>query len=854
MPKSQHIDPAKVRAKSEITFTPIPVNAYDKTIAQELADGNFTKDDLVRIYRDMAVIRAFETMLHLVKTTGGYKGIEYNNPGPAHLSAGQEAAAVGMAYTLTVDDFIFGSHRSHGEILAKGLRTIEQMPAAQLEKIMTDFWDGATLNAVKTQFPGTATAATPADTKELGIRFLLYGALAEIFARVTGFNKGLGGSMHTFFTPFGIYPNNAIVGGSGDIAVGAALYKKVNRKKGIVIANLGDASMACGPVWEGLAFAAMDQFQQLWGSEAEHKDMRGGLPFILNIMNNQYGMGGQTCGETMGYGIAARIGAGVNPAQLHTERIDGYNPLAVIDAYRRKRKILDDKQGPVLLDTLTYRYSGHSPSDASSYRTKDEMEAWETHDCIKTYGQQLIDAAVATQTTLDAIQTQIDTWMLDTFKLAIDDRLSPRMDLAKDPELLGRMMFSNQSITSFAALATPAADPAAKLAATPAAKPDVNHPMTENPRVKQIATKERSITDKDGNPVSKMKQYQLRDGIFEALIDRFYKDATLIAYGEENRDWGGAFAVYRGLTEALPYHRLFNTPIAEAAIVGTAIGYAMCGGRVVPEIMYCDFLGRCGDEVFNQLPKWQAMSGNLIKMPVVLRVSVGSKYGAQHSQDWTSLCAHIPGLKVVFPVTPYDAKGLMNTALQGSDPVIFFESQRIYEIGEQFHPGGVPTGYYEIPLGEPDIKRPGRDLTILTIGATLYRALEAAKLLQEKWNLEAEIIDARTLVPFNYDLVLTSIKKTGRILITSDASSRGSYLNDLAANITDLAFDHLDAPPVIVGSRNWITPAYELEDAFFPQPGWIIDAIHTKIHPLKNHIPTANFTAGEQIRRAKEGV
>lgn len=130
----------------------------------------------------------------------------------------------------------------------------------------------------------------------------------------------------------------------------------------------------------------------------------------------------------------------------------------------------------------------------------------------------------------------------------------------------------------------------------------------------------------------------------------------------------------------------------------------MCGGRVIPEIMYCDFLGCCGDEVFNQLPKWQAMSGNILKMPVVVRVSVGSKYGAQHSQDWTSLAAHIPGLKVVFPVTPYDAKGLMNAALQGTDPVIFFESQRIYDVGEQFHEGGVPEGYYEIPLGEPDVK------------------------------------------------------------------------------------------------------------------------------------------------------
>ena len=270
--------------------------------------------------------------------------------------------------------------------------------------------------------------------------------------------------------------------------------------------------------------------------------------------------------------------------------------------------------------------------------------------------------------------------------------------------------------------------------------------------------------------------------------------------------------------------------------------------------MYCDFLGRAGDEVFNQLPKWQAMSGNVLKMPVVIRVSVGSKYGAQHSQDWTALAAHIPGLKVVFPVTPYDAKGLMNTALQGTDPVVFFESQRLYDIGEQFHEGGVPEGYYELPFGEPDEKREGKDVTILTVGATLYRALDAAKTLEEKYNVSAEVIDARTLVPFNYEPVIESIKKTGRVVISSDASARGSFLRDLASNLTELAFDYLDAPPVVVGSRNWITPAHELEDYFFPQAEWIIDAIHEKIVPLAGHICENDFTEAEQLDRNARGI
>jgi 2-oxoisovalerate dehydrogenase E1 component len=283
-----------------------------------------------------------------------------------------------MAYTLGIDDYIFGSHRSHGEILAKGLSSIAKLDDDTLYSIMKNYFGGSALSVVEKQYKGS-------DTKELAKSFLLYGALAEIFARENGFNKGLGGSMHAFFTPFGIYPNNAIVGGSGDISVGAALYKKINRKPGLVVCNIGDASMGCGPVWEGISFATMDQYRTLWDGE-----FNGGLPLIFNFMNNLYGMGGQTMGETMGYGILARIGAGVNSEMMHAERVDGYNPLAVIDAFRRKKEILEKKQGPVLLDTLTYRISGHSPSDASSYRSKEEIDAWQQEDSIFHYGNSLV--------------------------------------------------------------------------------------------------------------------------------------------------------------------------------------------------------------------------------------------------------------------------------------------------------------------------------------------------------------------------------------------------------------------------------------------------------------------------------
>lgn len=823
MPKSQYVDPNEIRKSGWIKFNDIPVNQYNKTVEEEKA--NFSTEDFLRIYRDMSIIREFETMLNSIKTTNEYNGIQYNHPGPAHLSLGQEASAVGQAYILDKDDYIFGSHRSHGEILAKGLSAIEKLSDKELMEIMEGFFDGAVLKVVE------GKQKNKGNVKELAVDFLVYGTLAEIFARETGFHKGLGGSMHAFFTPFGIYPNNAIVGGSGDIAVGAALYKKVNRKKGIVVANIGDASMGCGPVWEGLSMAAMDQYKQLWEGE-----YRGGLPFMLNFFNNQYGMGGQTRGETMGYDFLARIGAGVNPEQMHAERIDGYNPLAVIDAMKRKKKILEEKNGPVLLDTVTYRFTGHSPSDASSYRTKEEVEAWMQQDSLLGYKAALLLGGVGKEDTFAEILENTKELITKACRLATDDKVSPRMNLQANTDLISKLMFSNQRVEKMEDREC-----------------EVLMPKEENPRVQQNAKKTR-VGVQDGKPVSKNKVFNYRDAIFESIIDKFYTDPTLIAYGEENRDWGGAFAVYRGLTEALPYHRLFNSPISEGAIVGSAVGYGMCGGRAIVELMYCDFLGRAGDEIFNQLPKWQAMSAGVLKMPIVVRVSVGSKYGAQHSQDWTSLCAHIPGLKLVFPATPYDAKGLMNSALMGTDPVIFFESQRLYDIGEMFNPEGVPEGYYEIPLGEPDVKKEGKDITILTVGATLYRAMDAAKLLEEKYGLSVEVIDARSIVPFNYDKVIESVKKTGKIILASDACERGSHLKDMAQTISELAFDYLDAPPVVIGAKNWITPAFELEQYFFPQPEWFVDAIHEKIMPLPGHVVQNNFTSNEQLRINRLGV
>ena len=821
MVKQLVISPEEARRAETIDLGTIPVNAYRKTLADELAEGRLTAEDARRIYRDMQLIREFESMLNELKRVRNYKGIAYNHQGPAHLSIGQEGAAVGEAFLLAVEDHIYGSHRSHGEVIAKGLCAIHRLDEATLQRIMREYLGGDILRVVERQ--------GPADVKALAIEYLLYGLLAEIFGRATGFNRGLGGSMHAFFPPFGIYPNNAIVGGSGDIATGAALYKKTQRKPGIAIANIGDASLGCGPVWEALHFATMGQLWTLWEPE-----YRGGLPIIYAIMDNFYGMGGQPRGETMGFDRLATLAAGLNRWNFHAESVDGNNPLAVIDAFRRKREVIAAGQGPVLLDVLTYRHSGHSPSDAGSYRTREELQAWQAVDPILEYRGQVLAAKAATEADL----ATIDAYAART----IERVCRPAVDLSVSPRLTGdgiaRAMFSHRAE-----------------ARLPGVSPDaVRKPLEQNSRVQAIAKKSRSGVDPaTGEKLSEAKAVSFRDALFEAIIHHAYHDERLIIYGEENRDWDGAFAVYRGMTESLPYHRLFNTPISEGAIVGTAVGYAIEGGRPLAELMYCDFMGRAGDEVFNQLAKWQAMSAGILKLPVVLRVSVGSKYGAQHSQDWSAMCAHDPGLKVVFPATPYDAKGLMASALSGNDPVVFFESQRLYGITEWFQKE-VPADYYTIPIGLPDVKRPGKDLTILSIGSTLYRAVEAADRLQAEFGVSAEIMDARSLVPFDYEPVIASVRKTGRILVTSDACERGSFPQVLAANIQELAFDALDAPAVVVGARNWITPAAEMEDLFFPQPAWLLDAIHTYLLPLTGYRPQTDRSAATRLREHREGV
>lgn len=816
MTKQLIVDPSTERTRGAIEIPPIPLNHYAIPIESEVQ--RYGPQALVGILEDMVLVREFEEMLLAIKTQGSFQGVRYNYRGPAHLCIGQEAMAVGQAFHLDDQDHIFGSHRSHGEVLAKGLAAIRKLPPDDLVQKMEGYLAGDCLRVVARHEHGSEAA--------LGRDFLLYGTLAEIFGRSTGFNRGLGGSMHVFFPPFGIFPNNAIVGGSAPIAAGAALFKRVQQREGIVIANIGDASISSGPVLEAMGFSSMAQFRNLW--EDAHS---GGLPIIFNFTNNFYGMGGQPQGETTGLDVLARAGAGINSDAMHAERIDGNNPLAVMDAIDRKRKVLVAGNGPVLLDTITYRYSGHSPSDAGAYRTEDEIELWKAQDPINTFASELHRLSIINTDDVTELIERTRGDLARVLRWAVDETLSPQINA----EEIGSLMFSNEVSDRESS-----------------SQADVLIPKAENPRLQAIQAKVRRAPE-PGERIPRSRTYQFRDAVFEAVLHHGYEDASLVIYGEENREWGGAFGCYRGLDDSLPYHRLFNAPISEATIIGSAVGYASEGGRALVELMYCDFVGRAGDEILNQLPKWQAMSAGVLQMPVVVRVSVGSKYGAQHSQDWGGMLAHVPGLKVVYPVTPYDAKGLMHSALAGSDPVIFLESQRLYDIGELFQPD-VPEGFYEIPIGLPALRRVGSDLTIVTIGPSLYAALEAADQLQTEYGVSAEVIDCRSISPIDYAPLVTSVKKTGRLVVVSEACERGSMPHTVASTLTQLAFDYLDGPPAVVGSRNWITPSADMEHTFFPQSSWIVDAIHERLVPLQGHQPATDQTTEALQRRARNGV
>lgn len=308
----------------------------------------------------------------------------------------------------------------------------------------------------------------------------------------------------------------------------------------------------------------------------------------------------------------------------------------------------------------------------------------------------------------------------------------------------------------------------------------------------------------------------------EALTEEMTRDPNIILMGEDIGVYGGVFKVTEGLLAKFGPERVRETPISEAGFVGMGVGLAMTGKRPVCELMFMDFAFVASDQIFNQAAKMRSMSGGRVKIPLLIRTQQGGGRGngAQHSQSLETFFTHIPGLKVVLPATPCDAKGLLKSALREDNPVVFIEHKLLYNTK-----GPVPEEEYLIPLGQANIKRPGSDVTLVSYSRTLLHSLEAAA-EAEAAGISVEVIDLRCTVPLDEEAILASVRKTGRLVIAHEAHRRVGLGAEIAALVQEQAFDYLDAPIVRVAALDVPIPASKpLEDAVLPGPARIIEAI-----------------------------
>ncbi len=303
-----------------------------------------------------------------------------------------------------------------------------------------------------------------------------------------------------------------------------------------------------------------------------------------------------------------------------------------------------------------------------------------------------------------------------------------------------------------------------------------------------------------------MREITYLEAIREAMQQMMRKDEDVFLMGEDIAEYGGAFGVSVGMLEEFGEERIRNTPISEAAIVGVGIGSAVTGMRPISEIMFSDFLTIAMDQIANQAAKIRYQFGGKAKVPLVIRTPGGGGTGAaeQHSQSLEALVAHIPGLKVVMPSCPYDAKGLLISAVHDNNPVIFIEHKLLYKNKKYIQ--DVPEEMYEIPLGKGDIKKEGKDITIVATSLMVQRSLEVAEKIKEDEGLECEVVDLRTLRPLDLDLVIESVKKTNKLVCVEEAPIFGGYMGEVVSEVVEEAFDWLDAPIHRIAGRNCPVP------------------------------------------------
>jgi 2-oxoisovalerate dehydrogenase E1 component len=774
MVKSLKVSP-KIKP-SVLRFPAIPVFNYDKSISSEIKDGTLNRENCLGLLEQMMMIRALEEMIEGI-VAGIYKPLpDFKYVGPTHLSIGQEATSVGSISALDGKDYITSSHRGHGDSLAKGFCAIKLMSDDELREHLSK--KKHFLSAINEDFNSKDSRAY---LEEKAIKVHVYRMIAELFGKEDGYCRGVGGGMHIADFELGHLGANAIVGGHMGIAAGAAIscrYKKNNR---VVLCLAGDGAYSNGISHESMNLASMAQFSNGLMSK------KFGVPIIFGVVNNQYAMSGQEVGEITGVDFISRRAAAYNLDAMHAEVVDGMNVLAVLDAVKRALDILKDGKGPVLLEFMTYRFKGHSLSDPLTYRDREELEEWKSIDPI----MQFIDKLLAADFPEDK-GGKIKIEEVDTLKEKVYSR--------------------NAVLSIFAAKAGP---PAESTLLDYVYAPENEAALISGSY--SLNSKKIAHCARNSNG-----EITYRLAVREGLMDEMAVDENVILFGEDVADYGGAFGVTGELLNTFGRDRVFNTSISESGIVGAAVGMAMTGLKPVAEIMYSDFILEAMDQIGNQAAKWSYMSGGQISIPILLRTTIGGGkgYAGQHSQSLEAIAAHMPGLIVIAPSSPYDVKGLIKSSIRSANPVIFFEHQLLYNAL-----GVVPEEEYIVPIGKAKILRDGTDITVISWSYMVTEAVKAAMVL-EKQGINAEIIDLRTLVPLDIDTILNSVKKTGRVLIASQAVSICNFAAEIITQLQEKAFDYLDSPVRRLCAPNGIPPtSQKLENLFMVNAEKIVESV-----------------------------
>lgn len=488
------------------------------------------------------------------------------------------------------------------------------------------------------------------------------------------------------------------------------------------------------------------------------------LPVVYICENNCFALTTPNCDECAIENIGDRAAAYGIPGYV----IDGNDVISVYETVRKAVAHARAGKGPVLIECKTYRWYGHYLGDPEVYRTKEEVQEWIERDPIPRFVEELDAAGIISKAEADEI---------DKDALAAVDEAEEF------------------------ALASPPPGPETLMQGLWA--PDKPLPA--------------SVKRSD-----RMLELTYCQAINAGLREALAADSDVVILGEDVGLHGGPFQVTKGLFHEFGGERVRNTPLSEAAIAGCTVGAALTGLRPIGEIMYIDFTTIASDQIVNQAAKMRYMFGGEATLPLVIRtmIGAGTRSSGQHSQSLEAWYCHIPGLKVVMPSTPYDAKGLIRSAIYDDNPVIFIELKRLYNTK-----GMVPDEEYFIPLGKADIKRPGRHATVIATGAQVLEALKAAEELSGS-GIEVEVVDPRTLYPLDRETIASSVRKTGRAVVVSDAIARFGICAEICAVLMEDAFDYLDAPVKRVGGAEVPMPyAGELEALALPNAATIAEAV-----------------------------